>query len=38
VAQAALDQLREPLRDNLQRSVAELLAAPPPAVVAKELP
>ena len=38
VAQAALDELRDPLRDSLQRSIAELLAAPAPVVVAKELP
>jgi membrane protein len=38
VAQAALDELRDPLRESLQRNVAEVLAAPAPAVVAKELP
>jgi membrane protein len=37
-AQAALDELRAPLRDSLKRSVADFLEAPPPPVAAKELP
>ena len=38
VAQAALDKLRDPLRESLQRNVADLLSAPAPVVPAKELP
>jgi membrane protein len=38
IAQAALENLREPLRDALQRNIAELLAAPPPPPESKELP
>jgi membrane protein len=38
IAQAALEHLREPLRDALQRNIAELLAAPPPPSESKELP
>jgi membrane protein len=38
IAHSALDEMREPLRDALQRSIAELLEKPPPAVDAKELP
>jgi membrane protein len=38
IAHSTLDEMREPLRDALQRSIAELLEKPPPAVDAKELP